>query len=254
MTLWQRRDRPLVLGHRGASAHVTENTLEAFGAARDAGADGVELDARLCASGQVVVFHDQDLARMAGRGESIDQLPLDILRRIQLDGECRIPVLDEVFDAFADSDFLINVELKTNGFRGCVPLVEAVLRCVERHRIAERILLSSFDPIALARIRQRDRRIATGFLFHDGQLTPFRRAWPAAVFRPQAVHPHHALVTRANIAHWHRRGFAVNTWTVDDPATQRRLAALGVDAIVSNAPGACLAALGDKTRNPGTTA
>ncbi|MBN1248085.1 MAG: glycerophosphodiester phosphodiesterase, partial [Anaerolineae bacterium] len=50
--------RPLVIGHRGASAHAPENTLAAFRLARDAGADGVELDVHLTADGVPVVIHN----------------------------------------------------------------------------------------------------------------------------------------------------------------------------------------------------
>ena len=62
--LW-RRDRPLVWAHRGVSAHATENTVAAFALAAAHGADGVELDVMPCATGEIVVFHDDDLARPA---------------------------------------------------------------------------------------------------------------------------------------------------------------------------------------------
>ena len=146
--------------------------------------------------------------------------------------------------------FVIDVELKPTGFRGCVALVEAVLACVSRHRVAGHVLLSSFDPIALARVRQRDRAIATGFLFHGRQLAPFRLAWPATVLRPFAVHPERALVTPANVSAWRKRGYAINPWTIDDAATQRRLAALGVDSITTNDPAACLANLAAAPTTP----
>ena len=62
--MWTRRrgaGLPLVLGHRGASARAPENSVEAFERARADGADGVELDVLQCATGEVVVFHDDDL-------------------------------------------------------------------------------------------------------------------------------------------------------------------------------------------------
>ena len=233
--------RPLIIGHRGASAQVTENTLESFEAARNAGADGIELDVRACADSQLVVFHDENLIRLASRGELIERLSLDAVRRVRLPGGRHIPTLDEVFAAFAGTDFVINVELKTGGFRGCVPLVEAVLACIERHQMTEHVLLSSFDPIAIARVRTRNRHIRTGFIFHGGQVVPFRRAWFATTLRPFALHPERKLVTRANIAQWRQRGYAVNTWTIDNPDLQRHVAVLGVDAIMTNDPATCLA-------------
>jgi len=62
--------------------------------------------------------------------------------------------------------------------------------------------------------------------------------WALPVLRPAAVHPHHALCTAASVASWHRRGYAVNVWTVDDRARIRELADMGVDAIITNDPAA----------------
>lgn len=56
----------LLLAHRGASADAPENTLAAFQEAVAQGADGVELDAMVCGSGEVVVCHDETLERLAG--------------------------------------------------------------------------------------------------------------------------------------------------------------------------------------------
>lgn len=241
---WSRpAQRPLVLGHRGDSIHAVENTLESFCAARDAGADGVEFDVRLCATGEPVIYHDENLARMAGRGEVVSRLSLDRVRAVRLPGDCHIPTLDDVFATFAGTDFALNVELKTTGFRGCVALVEAVLAAIERHGVADNVLLSSFDPIAMWRMHQRTRRVRTGFLFHGGQLAPFREAWFARLLRPPALHPHYKLVTGQAVERWRQGGHAVNTWTVDHRTTQRRLAAAGVDAIMTNDPAACLANL-----------
>ena len=64
--------RPLVVAHRGDSAHQPENTLAAFDAALAAGADGLELDLRLTADGTVVVVHDRTLARVFGRVGRVD--------------------------------------------------------------------------------------------------------------------------------------------------------------------------------------
>ena len=56
----------LLFGRRGCSCLAPENTLAAFGALLEHGILGVELDARLCASGEVVVFHDDTLERITG--------------------------------------------------------------------------------------------------------------------------------------------------------------------------------------------
>ena len=101
-TRWLRsRGRMRVWAHRGASAHVTENTLAAFELARQQGADGIELDVRLDASGEVVVFHDDDLRRLADRPEAVERLRSHDRRAVKLRGEHSIPTLAEARAAAA---------------------------------------------------------------------------------------------------------------------------------------------------------
>src|SRR3569833_2493211 len=97
-----RADRPLVYAHRGASAHAPENTLEAFLLAAQEGADGVELDAMCCGSGEVVVCHDAWLDRLAGRAVCVNATPLEALRELDVARHftawrrpARIPTLEE---------------------------------------------------------------------------------------------------------------------------------------------------------------
>jgi glycerophosphoryl diester phosphodiesterase len=232
---------PLVIGHRGASAQATENTLAAFNAARESGADGVELDARLCASGEVVVFHDDDLRRLVARGERIAALPLDRLRALPLPGGHMMPTLDEVLEEVG-VDLLVNVELKSTR-ESSVRLVQSVVRLVRRHAAAERVLVSCFDPAVLAQVRVRAPRLAVGYLFHSKQPAPLRRAWVAPLLRPFSLHPEHMLATEPAVSAWKRAGYRIAAWTVDDAREARRLAGLGVDAIISNDPAAVRAAL-----------
>src|SRR6266511_1473205 len=79
-----RADRPLVLGHRGASAEAPENTLAAFRLAVAQGADGVELDVWRCGSGEVVVSHDEDLLRVGGTPLRIPDATLRDLRAVDV--------------------------------------------------------------------------------------------------------------------------------------------------------------------------
>jgi glycerophosphoryl diester phosphodiesterase len=67
-TRWRRgqRARPFIYGHRGTRRGAPENTLRAMELALSQGADGIELDVRLCGSGEVIVLHDADLERVSG--------------------------------------------------------------------------------------------------------------------------------------------------------------------------------------------
>src|SRR5512138_1617646 len=125
--------RPLVLGHRGASADAPENTLAAFRLALAQGADGVELDVWRCATGEVVVAHDEDARRVAGVDLRIRDAPLAALRALDVGawkgdrfGGERIPLLAEVLEALPGA--VVNVELKAAGRD--VRLAAAVARVI----------------------------------------------------------------------------------------------------------------------------
>jgi glycerophosphoryl diester phosphodiesterase len=187
----------------------------------------------------VVVFHDDDLRRLCGRGERIDGLTRAELDRVRLPGDRRIPGLDHVFETLGDQ-MLVNIELKAADRATLGRLAE----CIARHNARHRVLVSSFHPRLLAMARRRIASVPRGYLFHDRQPGPVRRGWPAHLLRVAAVHPQHTLLDPERIAAWKRRGYLVNTWTVNGDEEVRRVAALGVDGIITNDPAATLAALG----------
>ncbi len=239
----QRGARPRVWAHRGASAHATENTLAAFALARAHGADGVELDVLLCASGEVVVFHDDDLRRLAGRPERVEHVPWSELSRIELvgGGRHRIPRLEEALAACGD--LRVNVELKSPRPGRAGALSARVAKVIADAGADERVVVSSFDPAALWQLHAVAPHLPLAFLFEAKLPRALRSAAAAMLVGASAVHPEHVLCTPAQVATWRARGLAVNTWTVDDPARLRELAAAGVDGVFANDPRAAIAAL-----------
>lgn len=250
------RDLPLLLGHRGASAHLTENTLPAFQRAMADGADGVELDVQCCQTGEIVVFHDDDLSRLAGRPGRISDLPWPALREIRLRGGGEIPTLAEALEACGPSA-LVNVEIKYDGYgaSGCAALVAGTAQVIAHAAAGNRVLVSSFSPAAVWLWRRHHADVPCGLLFEKPRPWhrpwPFRTDWLLPILGPAAVHPEHGLCTAETVLRWHRRGYAVNVWTVDDPVRLRGLSDMGVDAIITNDPAAAGAALRLTLRSTG---
>jgi glycerophosphoryl diester phosphodiesterase len=238
--VWRRRngtELPVVIAHRGASAVETENTVPAFARARADGADGVELDVMICGTGEVVVFHDDDLVRLAQRPERIPDTPFAVLREVKLASGARIPTLEEVFDA-CGPDMLVNVELKvpSRGPGRLAPLVDRVAEIVNRSGAGGRVLVSSFHPWAVRLWMKRLPSVPAGLLFEQESSLPFRRAWAAPFLRPSAMHPEMVLCTAERVAAWHRRGYMVNVWTVDAPAAVAECRRMRVDGVITNDP------------------
>jgi glycerophosphoryl diester phosphodiesterase len=245
--VWRRRngaELPAIIAHRGASAVETENTVPAFARARADGADGVELDVMTCGTGEVVVFHDDDLARLAGRPERIAETSFTTLRAATLKAGARIPTLEEVFEA-CGPDLLVNVELKARGrsIAGLAPLVDRVAGIIQRAGAGGRVLVSSFHPWAVRLWMKRLPAVPAGLLFEHESSLPLRRAWAAAWLRPSALHPEFVLCSSDRVAAWHRRGYLVNVWTVDDPAMLAACRRMGVDGVITNDPARSRAAL-----------
>ncbi len=248
--------RPLVLGHRGASADAPENTLAAFRLAVEQGADGVELDAWRCASGEVVVAHDEDLRRVAGADLHVPDAPLAALRALDVGawkgehfrGE-RIPLLSEVLDALPGA--VVNVELKSRGRD--LRLGEAAARIIARSGAADRVIVSSFDWRLLVAFRLAAPEVPIGLLF-DGDHAWRLRLWTALrLVGPSAVHPEARLVTPERARAWSARGLAMNVWTVDEAEEAARLSALGATALITNHPARLREMLG-ATARPGGAA
>ncbi|MBK9516810.1 MAG: glycerophosphodiester phosphodiesterase [Anaeromyxobacter sp.] len=241
--------RPLVLGHRGASAEAPENTLAAFRLAAAQGADGVELDVWRCGSGEIVVIHDESTLRTCGQALLVPEAPLAALRALDAGawkgagfrGE-RIPLLAEVLEALPDA--VINVELKARRGGGDPGLAAGVAAAVAAARAEARVLVSSFDFSLVAALRAAAPRLATGLLFEDAWHWRWRVPVGVARLRPSALHPDRRLCTPARLGRWVRSGRAVAVWTVDQPDEQARLARAGVAALITNAPGAARRALG----------
>jgi glycerophosphoryl diester phosphodiesterase len=235
---------PLVIGHRGASAREPENSVRAFQRAARDGADGVELDVLCCLTGEVVVFHDDDLLRLGGRPDRIDELPFAAVRDVTLSGGVGIPTLEEAFEA-CGPDLLVNVELKTTGLRDpAVPaLIDRVSAILDRTATAARVIVSSFSPVAVWRWQRRRPDVQAALLWESEAPLPLRRAWSLPLLRPQAAHPDQRLLSREMIARLHGAGYAVNSWTVDDPIRLRQLRDWGIDGVIANDPAAARAAL-----------
>jgi glycerophosphoryl diester phosphodiesterase len=174
----------------------------------------------------------------------IGETSLAVLRAVTLTSGARIPTLEEVFEA-CGPDLLVDVELKVPG-RGptaVAALVDGVAAIVERAGAEGRVLVSSFHPWAVRLWTRRRPVVPAGLLFEREAPLPLRRAWSAPLLRPFALHPELVLCTADRVTAWHRRGYMVNVWTVDDPSALAACRRMKVDGIITNDPARSRAAL-----------
>lgn len=239
---WFTRETPRVLAHRGlvpADAEgIAENTAAAFAAAHAAGADYAESDCHATSDGVVVLFHDDDLVRVAGDPRKVADVPLLELERIMAT-RGGLLTLAQALDAFPTLRW--NLDVKADA------AADQVGRVVARH--ADRVLLASFSD-ARRRVAMAAARAAGG--------TPATSAGTGTIVRLLLAHAMHSpalvrrvlrgvdaiqvperygilrVVTGRLVRAVHAAGAEVHVWTVNDVEAMRRLLALGVDGLVTD--------------------
>ncbi|ATB49945.1 glycerophosphoryl diester phosphodiesterase [Corallococcus macrosporus DSM 14697] len=242
----RRLEGMLLLAHRGASADAPENTLEAFTEAVRQGADGVELDAMRCGSGEVVVCHDERLERLARLPWEVRRTPWWKLQRADVGSPlgfapARIPLLDEVLDALP-AQLLVNIELKCDRADDG-GLAEQVARVVRRRGLAGRVVISSFNPLCLFRLAAAAPELRRGFLIDPDRSWGLQAYAVSPLVSSHSVHPFHEACTPERVAAWRAAGLSVAAWTVDDPQRAQVLERMGVSYLITNRPGAVRQAL-----------
>jgi glycerophosphoryl diester phosphodiesterase len=245
-------DERLVVAHRGDSAHEAENTIPAFESAIAAGADVVEFDVRMTADGVAVVMHDPGVSRTTDGDGLVRDLHLAEIKRLRIEtadgGQAEVPTLEEALTCLSGRA-AADVEIKNipgePDFEGSRELaVEATLDALGSVGFAGLALLSSFNPLSIARARELAPDVPTGLLttedvearvalgFAHGQGHGWVLPFTAAVL---SAGPSIARET-------HELGMRLGTWITDDPVVAIELMRAGVDAVATNDPAAIVAA------------
>lgn len=221
----------LKIGHRGAKAYIAENTLESIRKAMDCGVDGIEIDVHLCASGELMVFHDVTLDRMTnGKGEVAKQSLL-ALKALKVNGGFSIPTLEEVLDLI-DKKCLVNIELKgkNTAHTACMVIKKYI---AHNNWCYSDFIVSSFQYKELEDVFNIDKNVPLGVL----TIANIEEAIEfAATIKAMAIHPNYALLTLDNVENAQKKGYKVYTWTVNDDTTIQRMKNYRVDGIISDAP------------------
>lgn len=239
---------PLIIAHRGDSAHRPENTLASFASALFVGADIVELDVQLTKDGRVAVIHDATVDRTTnGRGRVRD-LTLEELRSLSAGypsrfgdayaGE-RVSTLAEVL-AFLKGRARALIEIKKDSLSDdATGGIEALtVEALRRAEMAGEVALISFEPRALLRCRELGPEIKRGHLFRDA--LPAEVVAGARAVDCDLVMPEKGMLSDELIRLAREARLNVATWVVDDPEELRALLRYDLFAVGTNRPGVLL--------------
>ena len=228
----------LRIGHRGAAGTHPENTMASFRRAVELGADGVEFDVHRTKDGHLVVLHDHELGRTNNGTGLVMEKTLAELKALDAGswkGEAfrgeQIPTLQEVIRQ-TPSSLLLFLELKAGSihYQG---IEEELLQVIREEGAMDRIQVSSFDHVALARLHELEPKLQLGMLFDDHPVDPVGMARACGA---SALHPFFLWTTPQMVAKAHAAGLKVNVWTVNAPLHIAMMKQIGVDGIMSDYP------------------
>ena len=242
----------LVIAHRGGKGLAPENTLAAFARSAALGVDVLEMDLRQSSDGALVVLHDRRVDRTTNGQGPVDSLRLAQLKQLDagyhfsLDGQTfpyrgqgiAIPTLDEVFTAFPNMRFLIEIKDDSPA------LVRDFCRAIQRFELSERVIAASFRSGPLASLRQVCPAVATSASSSTGLSFVFLH-W---LRLDAAYHPTSQafqfptrfgaidLIDRRFVARAHAHNIQVHVWTINDPDAMQHYLDLGVDGLITDYP------------------
>ncbi len=228
------------VAHRGFSANAPENTVASFEHAISAGANMLELDVMLTGDGRVIVFHDYRLGRTTNGTGLVSRLPAVQIRSLDagvwFDDRFRgqkVPFLEEVLD-MARGRVRLNIEMKHRRRDGVGVLVERCMKLVERHRMSDDVIFTSFNLEALRLLRYAKPRVRFAPIYRHN-LNPTPRSFPLQ-YGAQGVVLNHLFLNSTAVRKFHDFGLNVFVYTVNGRRRISKMIGMAVDGIISDNP------------------
>ncbi|MCR5761337.1 MAG: glycerophosphodiester phosphodiesterase [Sphaerochaetaceae bacterium] len=237
-------DRIFVLGHRGFSEKYPENTMISYQACADLdGVDGIELDVRRCASGEIVISHDSNIKRATGVDRRIEEMTWDEIKDLDAGSfkgegfsDARIPLFQELLSSFGDR-FCYDVEIKADKGKPYKQLVLDVWQLIQDSHLESNIMVSSFNPLALRRFNKAcwySVPTADIFCTDENIIKWLRHGEGRYISGSCYLKPETSMVTEEALNKWDRY---VIPWTVNtEEEAERLLSFPHVKGMIGNNP------------------
>ncbi|WP_094766527.1 glycerophosphodiester phosphodiesterase [Pseudozobellia thermophila] len=223
--------KPIVIGHRGAMGHETENTLASIQSAIDLNVDMIEIDVFKIKSGEIVVFHDDQVDRLTDGKGDIESFSFPELRKLKLEGGHTIPTLQEVLDLM-DARVDLNIELKGADTAEDVNRIIGEYTDDKGWKLSD-FIISSFRWDELRAMRAANATIPIAVLTGED---PVEAIPVARELGAEAINPSYKRLTAENSKAIKEAGLKIYPWTVNDPEDIAKMKDFGVDGIITNYP------------------
>ncbi len=253
--------RPLVFAHRGFGDHAPDNSLYAVERALEAGMDGGDVDGQLTRDGEIVIFHDLSVDRLTSDTGRVRDKTLAQMLALDLapgyDASTRgAPVRTfEDFVRAVKGRGILMVELKVPGLKP-TGMEQRAVEIIRKHGAHANVVLSSFNPVVLYRLKKLDPQVRTALIFMDTNWNPELVAeikegdlvnlpWPLRqefirravrkIIRPDLLSINHE-VDDAVIDRLIAKGWPAFIWTIDEEEDIRRALSRRPYGVISDQP------------------
>lgn len=234
----------VIIGHRGASAYHPENTMSAFRAAYEMGAEMIELDVTLSKDGIPVVIHDETLDRTTTGQGSVSDHTLEELKTLDAGSwfsaehsEEPIPTLEEVLE-FAKGKISVNIEIKTEAVtdEAWGGIEQKAWELVKKYEMEDYVLFSSFDYRAVAHLKKINVDIAAALLYEKEQSASQTPSELVEVYSADAFNCSYRQFSKKWAKEASEAGFPVFVYTVNGERLMRKMIKRGASGIFSDKP------------------
>jgi len=229
------QDKPIFFGHRGDSNNFPENTIASYRSAIKNGLNAIELDVMLTKDNRLVCSHNFDLECETSGTGFIDKIDYQDLEKVKTGRQLHplkqeaIPLLLDV-SASLPNTVLLNIEIKTKSTFDLKAAIK-VAKMIKNGDIPQKVIVSSFNPIAVRTIKLVSKSIPTGFIYRKEKN--FRGVFIA---RPDCLHPKAEIITDKVIRFCKKRNMRINTWTVNNIHLRDWIIQKGIDGIITDHP------------------
>ncbi len=234
--------KPKIMAHRGASKQALENTISAFKKAIECNSDYIELDVRVCKTGELIVFHDKTGKRLLKKRWSISKMPLSKIKQITLPNGEHIPTLEEALSVI-NNKININIEMKVSKLKQ--EILQELITLLKKFNLTNTAMISSFCHPFLKELKKQVPTITTAALFIrkrdlPGYMKKYKFAQSvikkAQRINADAVNMKHNFITKKLVKLAHEVGIEINAWTVDNFTIAKKMFRLGIDGLITNKP------------------
>ncbi len=239
------KNRPFVIGHRGAMGYAPENTLASFEMGWKMGVDFLECDVHLSRDKQLVVMHDEALDRTTNGTGLIQNRSWPYIRKLEAGAwfhkrfqgqrplrlsDCLTWLAHKKTPAANPLKLIVEIKNQSVRYGG---IAESVVKALKQKGFIERSVVISYDHVLVRRLKNLCRDLTTGILFRAPLPDLSERIkWT----QTDGLFPRLNVLTRSLMGLAHKKKKFVFTWTVNETKDMKKSLHLGVDGITTNYP------------------